>query len=148
MHEYPDFVPSDLSYTLIASANTSSQRQPCPIGRQSMVGAFAQNERKLGRLQAAGLLPSTAVAAPSLSLQEESVFVVGFRTRQQFVSGLLAESLEILDRAKVGRNNAQHLAALHVSQRFFCAQYRQRAIQTARIQIFIEIHFRFLFVVD
>src|SRR5471032_1348288 len=78
-----------------------------------------------------------------LSFHEESEFGFRRRMRQQLVSGLLGKRLKVLDRARIGGDNAQHLADLHAGQRLFRAQYRQRAVETAHVQILVEIHVHF-----
>src|SRR5687767_5192603 len=60
--------------------------------------------------------------------------------RDELVPGLAREGLEILDRARIGGEHLEHLPRLHVGERFFRAQNRQRAIQAARVEFLVEVH--------
>lgn len=53
------------------------------------------------------------------------------------VAGLLGKGLKVADRARVGRYDLQHLAALHAGERPFGFQDGQRAVQAAGIDLYI-----------
>src|SRR5690349_11904660 len=75
--------------------------------------------------------------AALLLAQEEGEFLLGRGLREELVAGLLREGLEILHRAGVGGDDAQHLAGGHLVQRLAGAQDRQRAIHSARVQLLV-----------
>src|SRR5690554_7716935 len=58
-----------------------------------------------------------------------------------FVAGLTWERLTILSCARIDRQHLHGLAALQFRKGFFRTQDGQRAVQTARINFFIELHF-------
>src|ERR1044071_249408 len=60
--------------------------------------------------------------------------------RDELVSGLPRERLEVLHRAGIGREHLEDLARLHVGQGLLGAQDGQRAVQSARIELFVEVH--------
>ena len=54
-----------------------------------------------------------------------------------------ANASKIADRGRVGREDAQHLAAAHVVEGFLGAQDRQRAVRAPRIDFPIKMNNRF-----
>ncbi len=57
---------------------------------------------------------------------------------------LLGKCLKILDCTGIGRKYSQYLATCHVGQCLFSAQYRQWAVQSTCIKIFVKFaHNRF-----
>jgi hypothetical protein len=67
----------------------------------------------------------------------------GIPPEQQFVPSLTGESFEILDRARIGRQDSHDLPALQFGERLLEPQHRQWAVETARIHFLVELH-RFL----
>src|SRR5262249_36327176 len=84
-----------------------------------------------------GWLSATILGSLSAPEQEREHAVV-LLVPQQLVAGLLRERLEIAHRGGIGREDAQHLAALHVVEGLLRAQYRQRAVEPARVQLAID----------
>jgi hypothetical protein len=58
----------------------------------------------------------------------------------QFVAGLLGESLEIAHRTGIGGHHKQGLTALHGVERLLGLEYRQRAVQAPGIDFNISVH--------
>src|SRR3954470_3227104 len=79
-------------------------------------------------------------SASLLLLHEEGEFLARRVAREEQVAGLARESLEVLDRARVGGEHLQHLPGLQVGQRLLRLQDRQRAVETPGVQFLVEIH--------
>src|SRR6476646_1703576 len=70
-------------------------------------------------------------------LHEEGEFGA-FRMREELVARLLAECLEVLHGAGIGRHHLQHLAGAEVTQRLFRAQDRKGTVEPANIELPVE----------
>src|SRR5512139_2605061 len=78
---------------------------------------------------------SFAPMVVSLGLaNEEFEFALVCAGRNQFVAGLLAEGLHVLQRAGIGRRDGERFSRAQFGQRLLGAQDRQRAIQAAGVQ--------------
>ena len=64
----------------------------------------------------------------------EVVFAAGFRGIQQFVTGLLAEGLEVFDGTGVGGDDLQDLAGTQAGNGLFGAQDGQGTVESAGVQ--------------
>lgn len=87
------------------------------------------------------------------ALHEENEFLILLRLREQIIAGLFGESLEVAHRTGVGRRDAQYLSTRHIRQSLLGFQYRQRTIQTARIQLSVKfnnhtVNLKFLVIVQ
>ena len=60
--------------------------------------------------------------------------------RDELVSGLARERLEVLHRTRVGGEHLQHLPGLQLGERLLGAQDRQRAVQPAGVEFLVEVH--------
>lgn len=58
----------------------------------------------------------------------------------QLMPRLFGESLEVSQRTRIGGHHFQYLPALQLSERFFGFEDGQRAIQTAGINFFVDVH--------
>src|ERR1700687_1419595 len=70
----------------------------------------------------------------------EHEFLLPFRLRQQRIAGLLRERLEVLYRARVGRHDAQYLAADHLVERLARAKDRQGTVHPPGVELFVVSH--------
>src|SRR5271166_1620775 len=77
------------------------------------------------------------------SLDQEIVCSALLLRLDQLVTGRAAESLEIGDRAGIGRQNAQRLSGGQILQRFPRFENRQRAVQSLRVEKMFN-HLKFL----
>jgi hypothetical protein len=76
------------------------------------------------------------------TLQQMDEVRAGGLLFDQFVAGLPRKRLEVAQRAGVGGNHAQQVAAGHVGQRLLGLQDRQRAIQSAGVEFDRFVHGR------
>src|SRR5262249_47279745 len=81
-----------------------------------------------------------AVATCSFFLQHKDELPLLGSCRQQLMPGLAGKGLEVSHRARIGGEHAQHLSRSHLVERLLGAEYRQRAVQPARIELAVEIH--------
>ena len=59
---------------------------------------------------------------------------------KQLVASLLGKGLKVSHRTGIGGQHLEQLAALHVSQGFLGLEDGQRAVQTARVNLFVDLH--------
>src|SRR5512139_2223695 len=78
---------------------------------------------------------SAAPMVVSLGLADEKFELALIRAgRNQFVSGLLAEGLHVLQRAGIGGGDGECFSRTHGGQCLLCSQYRQGTVHAAGIQ--------------
>src|SRR5512139_3983390 len=81
------------------------------------------------------VMRSVAPMVVSSSLANEKFELALIRAgRNQFVSGLLAEGLHVLQRAGIGGGDGECFSCTHGGQRLLCSQYRQGTVHAAGIQ--------------
>src|SRR5690606_24425120 len=80
-----------------------------------------------------------SMGAALLLADEEDVFVAGRLAGQERVAGLLRERLEILRRARIGRDDPQHLARGERRERLLGAQNGERAVEAACVELLVVV---------
>ncbi len=61
---------------------------------------------------------------------------------EDFMPGLVRINADIQVRGRIGRDHFDYIAAVHLQQRFFQAQQRQRAMQAAGVDFDIKFNHR------
>src|SRR5205085_2786873 len=82
-------------------------------------------------------------ASSRLALLHEEGEFGSVRVREQLVAGLLAERLEVLHRARIGRHDLEHLARRKVAQHLFRAKDGQWAVESADVELSVGLHHHF-----
>ena len=116
---------------------------PSPVdsGRSRLAGS--KKARPFGSaffMSVARLKPVDAAVRASASPQVVRVLRIVLRLLQQLVARLPRERLEVARRARVGRDDLQDLAGLHLRQRLLGLQDGQRAVQAAGVDFLVRIH--------